>query len=139
MKVKDKRLNSEKYAKLKSKVYKIYLDDVKNPDGNKIERLYNEIEKYNIPSVKEIVDDTIEFPYDKDLFDFFKRNETMKLNDFILTTSNLFGIDTELVVSKIREYTSYDYHKLLDEGKINKEYVDEISKLYLERNKEKSK
>ena len=139
MKVKDNRLDSKKYATLKSKIYKIYLDDLKHPEENKIERLYASIEPYNIPSVKEIVDDTLEFPYDKDLFDFFKRNETMKLNDFILTTSNLFGIDTELVVSKIREYTSYDYHKLLDEGKINKEYVYEISKLYLERNKEKSK
>ena len=139
MKAKDKVLNIKKYATLKNKIYTIYINDIENPEDDKIKKLYDAIEPFNIPSVKEIVDDTIEFPYDKELASFLHRNQNMKINDFILTASNLFGIDTELVVSKIREYLSYNYIDLLDKGLIDNEKVNKISNLYLERNKEKSK
>ena len=139
MKVKDRRLDSFKYAELKNNIYKIYLSDIENPEGNKIEKLFSSIERFNCESLNEIVGDTIEFPYDKELFDFYKRNSSMKVNDFIMTASNIFGIDTELVASKIREYLAYDFNKLLSDGLINSDYVNQISNLYLKQNKEKSK
>ena len=139
MKVKDARIDSTKYAMIKNKVYRIYINDVLYPEDNKIAKLYDAIEKYDIPAFHEIVDDTIEFPYDKELYAFYKRNLSMKIHDFILTASNIFGIDSELVVSKIREYNAYDFDELVKDGLIDSKYVDTISNMYIERNKEKNK
>ena len=141
MKMRDKRLDTEKYCTLKNKLYRVYVKDLENPNDKYIERMYEAIAPYaaEIPSVGEIVDDTIEFPYDKELSDFFYRNRYMKLNDLVLTASNLFGIDSTLVLSKINEYTLYGYHELLYGDVFDKTAISKLSNIYLERNKEKSK
>ncbi len=138
MYARDSRLTPDKYALLKTKIYKIYLSDIEEPGKNKISRLYTVLEDCGIPCVMEILDDTIEFPYDKELADFFNRNRKMTAHDLISTASNLYGIDDKLVISKLREYLYYDFIKLLDENKIDQDAVNELSELYLDKNKEKN-
>ena len=140
MKKKDSRLTKEKYAQLKNRIYKIYLSDIEHPEENKIEKMFAAIAKFNNETLNEIVADTVEFPFDKELFAFYKRNLSMSLDDFVVTMSNLFGITQELAVSKIREYMSYNFENLENAGLIDKEYVDGISALYVKlNNKSKNK
>ena len=139
MKKKDAKLTEAKYAELKNRVYKIYLYDLYHPEENKIQDLFVAASKLNNESVNEIVGDTIEFPYDKELYDFYNANKSLNVNDLILKISEKFGIDNELIISKIREYTFYRFDKLLDDNLLNKDYVSEISRLYMTRNEEKNK
>ena len=141
MKTRDARLTTENYVTLKNKLYRVYVSDLEKPEDKKIERMYKAIAPYmeEMPVVKEIVNDTIEFPYDRELSDFFYRNKNMKLNDLVLTASNLFDIDTDLVISKMNEYTLYEYHNLLCGDIFDTVAIGKITRHYREQNKEKSK
>ncbi len=132
MRLRDSRLTYDKYAKLKNKIYKIILSDREHPECEKIPRLYKVLEECGIPSVLEVLDDTVNFPYDKELFELFKNNTTMTRHDFEKTASNLLGISSELVASKLNEYIFYDFGRLLKENQIDNEIVNSLSNIYLE-------
>ena len=138
MKSRDSRLTPEKYAELKNMIYERYLSDIEHPERDEIPKLYKELENCGIPAVLEVLGDTIEYPFDKELSEFFNRNKKMKAHDFVLTASNLYGIGEDLVVSKIREYLYYDYSKLLRENMINQDLVLQLSELYLNKNQGKN-
>lgn len=141
MKSRDARLTTENYVTLKNKLYRVYVSDLEKPEDKKIERMYKAIAPYmeEMPVVKEIVNDTIEFPYDRELSDFFYRNKNMKLNDLVLTASNLFDIDTNLVISKMNEYTLYEYHNLLYGDIFDSVSIGKITSYYRVQNREKNK
>ena len=134
MKKERRKLPINVYIELKNELYKQYIIDIRHPELNRIEEMFKELEQYSEPVLDTIVGDTIEFPFDKELTDFFERNRKMGLNELATTACNIFGIDLDLVASKIKEYSIYNYHKLLQDGSINPEYVDELSQIYLDRN-----
>ena len=131
MRLKDSRLTSDKYVKLKNKIYRIILSDREHPELDKIPRLYQALSDCKIESVMEIVNDTIEFPYDKELFELLEKNTTMARHDFEKTASNLLGIDSNLVASKLNEYIFYDYGRLLSENQLDNDMINSLSNIYL--------
>ena len=139
MKLVDTIITDTEYAQLKNGMYSVYLQDIKENSDSKRKELINEIAEIGSSTLNEFASDTINFPFDKELFEFYKKNGHMKINDFVITASNLFNISVELVASKIREYVRYDFNKLYSDGLINKELVGELSELYIAEKKEKNK
>ena len=74
MRKSDSRITSAVYAQLKNDIYRIFLANIQKPEDNKIERMYAAVGKFNIESLDEITRDTVEFPFVKELFSYYKDN-----------------------------------------------------------------
>ena len=119
------------YAVFKEYAYRVYLLGKEKNDSGIIDR-YKEFvhNKYNDPRFDKILENTMSFPYDKELFDYLK---VRKLGpDDLENAMNLFDISYELLVDKINEFVTYSYSKAIDKGLISRKYVFELSNVYMD-------
>ena len=131
------RLQDIEYAKFKEYVYEIYLKNIYEPNTNIIDEqrilVHN---KFNSRQIDKIYNTTIAFPFDVELFNCLIG---IKINsENIDRVANKFKIPAELVVSKIKEYAVYPIDNINGQGLINKDYILELSRLFVSRNEEKN-
>lgn len=131
-----RELRELKYSELKNDIYRIYLEEVQSPTGNINDRFMAAINKAGKEFIN-IAEDTIKFPFDKELYDFYKSNLNLNLNDFVTNMSTTFDLSIELTTSKIKEYVNYDFNKLVSTGKIKKDLVDGMTSIYNQKEERK--
>ena len=131
------KLSLREYSKLKEHIYNICVYDIDFPEKKMLENYQTSIhKKYNNAIYDKIIDDTIQFPYDLELFNFI--NEKKASPETLMEAVNKFGISYELLQSKMKEYVIYQFHTCLEQGLIDYNIIFKLSKHYLTLSEEKN-
>ncbi len=117
-------LSSKQYSGFKNLCYSVYLKDYAN-SGTKAKKVLMElVDKYHFDELSKIVSNTLLFPFDVLLYQFFTDK---KFNDeSIALASKRFGIPTEVVKEKIQEYMEYGFIDFVNNHTIDYSNISEI-------------